>query len=316
MHHCPCVILICRLSFLGTFVTQPDIAHLMGGIPHLSLQEITAHPRLPEARKAYVDAFLSVYEGDENIVRLLIEAGRFLVFQIIIMQHAAQDPALPETWATVGKLKQAMQAFGMSSERQIDILISRLRDRGFLEITRSDQDGRVRILKPTERMLGYDRDWLMAHHVPLAVLYPHRDYSGALNRDPVFQVNHRRTAMEFLGVAASLLMSLPELLVFFQRPGGVMFETAILQAAMNSPDGTLAAVSYADVGARFGYSRTHVRQVLRDAEAAGLMRLHGRGGHQVEVLPALWSGYDRGIATGMFLNDMMYAKATRSLPVS
>ena len=105
-----------------------------------------------------------------------------------------------------------------------------------------------------------------------------------------------------------LLVMPPEVMVFFNRPGGYMFLAALLVAAMDGADGSHAAVSYADVGERFGYSRTHVRQVLMDAEAAGLVRLHSRGGHNVEILPALWSGHDKGVAIGMCLHDMVYAR--------
>jgi DNA-binding FadR family transcriptional regulator len=71
-----------------------------------------------------------------------------------------------------------------------------------------------------------------------------------------------------------------------------------------------AAIPYADVGARFGVSRTHVRTLLVAAEARGLVRLQGRGGRRVEILPALWTAYDRSLATGMYLLDMVYAVVT------
>jgi hypothetical protein len=307
-----------ELLLLGdTFVmSNREAERLMGGIPHLSLEELISHPRLTEAREAYIDAFLSVYEGDTQVARLLIESARFLVFQIMIVLHASQEAAKPETWPTVGGLKRALQNYGMPSARQVDLMLSRLRDVGFVEITPSEQDGRLRLLRPTEAALAHDREWLLAHYTPLAFLYPARDYSGAMTRDPLFQSLHRRVGISFVPFSATLLMQLPELMVFFNHAGGAMFQAAILQAAMQSPDGTHAAVSYADVGERFGYSRTHVRRVLQDAEAAGLVRLHHRGGHRVEILPSLWAGYDRGMAVGMYLNDMMYAKAMGRSPTS
>lgn len=58
-------------------------------------------------------------------------------------------------------------------------------------------------------------------------------------------------------------------------------------------------------------SRTHVRHLIATAQAAGLVRLHGRGGHRVEILPRLQSSYDRAIAGGMYLNDMLFVAATQ-----
>jgi hypothetical protein len=280
----------------------------MGDIPYLSEDEVVSHPRLPQARKVYLTEFLKVYGSDPHMARLLIESARFMVFTFAIVNYAAQDPAQPESWATVGRLKMIMKAFGHSSVRQIDILISRLCDLGFLEIVRSEHDGRVRIVKPTEKAMAHDRNWLFAHYAPLVSLFPERDYSLIMSRNAAFQVRQRRRSMEFVPVVANLMQMPPEVLVFFNRPGGYMFLAALLEAAMASPDGASPAVSYADVGERFGYSRTHVRQVLTDAEAAGLVRLHSRGGHDVEILPALWAGHDRGLAIGMRLHDMVYAR--------
>jgi len=52
-------------------------------------------------------------------------------------------------------------------------------------------------------------------------------------------------------------------------------------------------LSYTDLGARFGVSRTHVRTLLQDAEQAGLVSLPGRGGRFVELKPAILQAFDR-----------------------
>jgi hypothetical protein len=87
---------------------------------------------------------------------------------------------------------------------------------------------------------------------------------------------------------------------------------SLLQAALSSGDYPHAAVPYADVGDRFRVSRTHVRKLLVAAEEIGLVKLHARGSHRVEILPRLWSTHDRGISGGMYLHDMIYLAATRA----
>jgi hypothetical protein len=89
-----------------------------------------------------------------------------------------------------------------------------------------------------------------------------------------------------------------------------MVLAALLHAALSDPGTPQPAVPYADVGDRFGVSRTHVRELLATAEQIGLVRLQGRGGHRVEILPRLWASYNRGIAGGMFLHDLIYGAAT------
>jgi hypothetical protein len=309
---------ICSWASVGpeTALEEAEIERLLGGAPRLTLEDIVGHPRMPEARKVYLDRFLSVYDGDPFLVRLLIESGRFLVYLIVVVLETAQDPARRDTWLTVGLLKQSMAMFGLASGRQVDGLVARLCAVGYMELRPSDQDRRVRILSPTETLRAHDRDWLAAHYAPLTALYPQHDYGFVMRRDPDFQALHRRTCVPFMPLGAKVLLSVPDILLFFDRPAGVLVLAVLLQAAMAASDDPDAAVPYADVGDRFGVSRTHVRRLLVAAEKAGLVKLHARGGHRVEILPRLWSSYDRGLAGGMYLNDMIYVAASGQRPAA
>jgi hypothetical protein len=290
-------------------VDDPDFLRLARGAPHLSYDEIVQHPRMAEARRLYVDRFLALYGDDPFMARLLIETGRFLVYHVAIILDAGQDPERRETWFTVGRLKREMAVFGMASDRQIDHLVGRLCSVGFLSVKRAEQDRRVRILKPSEKMLAHDRAWLAAHYAPLTVVSRFNDYDPVMRQDRAYQIIHRQEAMAFMPFSGKLLAVAPDLLLFFNHAAGHMVSASLLKAAMAAPDAH-AVVPYADVGERFGISRTHVRAILREAQDAGLVRLDGRGGHRVEILPRLWTSYDRGLAAGMFGHDIVHALVT------
>eukprot|EP01037_Dinobryon_pediforme_P018147 gene18143-18393_t len=156
---------------------QAEIERLAGGPPRIAYEDIANHPGLAEARKLFLDRFLALYSGDPYTVRLLIESGRFLVYHIAGILDAGVDPARRETWLTITRLKQEMNLFGLASDRHIDSLIARLCSAGFMDIKPAEQDRRVRILKPTEKLKAHDRGWLAAHIAPLAFLYPHYDWT-------------------------------------------------------------------------------------------------------------------------------------------
>jgi hypothetical protein len=177
----------------------------------------------------------------------------------------------------------------------------------------SDQDRRIKLLRMTERLRRHDRDWIAAHYAPLAVLYPQHDYTRALDHDPAFQVAQRRASLPFASLGAKLIVSVPEMLLFLDRAGGYPVLAALLQAAMADPENPHAAIPYTDAGDRFGVSRTHVRRLLSAAQDAGLVKLHARGGHRVEILPRLWVSHDRGISGGMYFHDIVYLAATNAL---
>ncbi len=296
----------------GTRLEKVELERLLGGPPRIALEDIVKHPRLPAARKVYLDRFLEVYGGDPFLARLLIELGRIIIFHLLVVLEAAQDPVRRNTWVTVGLLKQRMAALGLASGRHVDHLISRLRATDFVELHPSEQDRRLRILKPTERMRAHDRDWLAAHYAPLTVLYPKLDYGLVMARNPDFQTVHRRVSFSFMSLGAELLFAVPEMMLFLNHAAGFTVMAALLRAAMAAPDHPHAAVPYADVGDRFGVSRTHVRKLLVAAEESGLVKLHARGGRRVEILPRLWSSHDRGMAGGMYLHDILYVAAAKA----
>ena len=292
---------------------QAEIERLAGGPPRLALEDIVNHPRLAEARGVYLDQFLALYSGDPYTVRLLIESGRFFVFVIASILDAGVDPARRETWLTIARLKQEMRLFGLASDRHIDSLILRLCSAGFLDRKPAEQDRRVRILKPTEKMNAHYRDWLAAHISPLAILYPEHDYSAITRSDPQFHTMHRQLSISVLPFAASLLLSLTDVMLFFNHAAGAVLHAELIRTAMIAPGYPDAWVPYADMGKPFGVSRTHVRQLLIAAEAAGLVRLQASGGSRVQIQPQQWASYDRGVAVGMYVHDLVYVDTERAL---
>jgi DNA-binding MarR family transcriptional regulator len=288
---------------------DPPVADLR----YRSSDEILAHPLFVPARAAFVDAVLALYEGDPFLTRLLLEAGRYVTFGNIMCLHARYDETDRSTWPTMSRLKEAMAQFGLSSSRRIEALVARLVDSGFLEMVASKQDGRVRILTPTERMFTQDMDWLAAHYLPLQVMFPDPGYLPMIQRDRAFQMAQRLVSMDFFGRGANILASHPGVMLFMSRDGGIMILIKLIQMTHAANEGFHAGLSYAEIGARFGLSRTHVREVLLDAERAGYVKLSGRGGQMVQLTPAVMQVFDRFIADSLSGLDLMFQIALKTM---
>jgi DNA-binding MarR family transcriptional regulator len=283
-------------------VERDELERLVGGRLRHSFEEILNHALLPQARRAYLQSFLDVYEGDPFLIRLLLQAGRFLVFHCAMVLESSHDLARRETWFTVAALKQQLAMFGYASARQVDHLLARLQEVGFIEQRRAPSDGRVRLLATTDKLRLHHADWLAAHYVPLATLYPAHDYAPVLTRDRTFHVLHCSACLPFTPISARMMMTLPDTMLFFSHAAGPLIQNAVLKAAMDAGDPT-AAVPYLDAADRFGVSRTHVRNLMETAQSAGLVKIVGRGGRGIEILPRFWSSFDRGLAVGMYLHD-------------
>lgn len=289
---------------------RDELERLVGRPLRLTFDDILNHPRLPEARRAYLASFVQLYEGDPFIVRLLLEAGRFLVFHCVAVLEAAQDLSKREAWFTVAALKRQIAMFGYASDRQVDHLVARLREVKFLEQRRAPGDGRVRLLASTPKLRTHHTEWLATHYIPLATLFPDHDYGPVLARNRAFHALHCGACFPFTPLSARLMMTLSDTLLFFMHAAGPLIQNAVLMAAMDAADPN-AAIPYIDAADRFGVSRTHVRNLMANAEAAGLVRITGRGGHSILILPRFWASYDRGLAVGMYLHDAVNLVAMR-----
>jgi DNA-binding MarR family transcriptional regulator len=275
----------------------------------LTPAEVLAHPRFAVGRAAFVDGVIALHEGDAYHSRLLVEAMRQVTFNLIISLHLNHDVTDRATWPTPRRLKDELQTFGLSSERRVDALVNRFIQLGYVESLPSEQDGRMRILAPTPKMMSIDREWLAYHYVPLHVMFPERGYGEPVARDAAFQRVHRLVALDFSAKGAEIMASHPAVMQFMSRDAGMLVLIKLVQMQTSASDGA-KRLSYADIGKRFGVSRTHVRSLLEDAAEAGDVTLSGRGGRLVELNPPLLESFDRFIADAMSGHDMIY-KLTR-----
>lgn len=280
-------------------------------VPHHSAEEILAHSHFPTARNALLRAMLMLYEHEPFLNRLLLEVGRNVLFVVIMCLHARYDEADLETWPTLRLIKQSMTGFSVASPRRIADLVSRLVKTGYLEKLSSPRDRRIRILAPTEKMIAQDQDWLVSHYVPLQVLFPDPGYAPIMQRDPAFQRTQRLVAAGLFPFAAQLMARNPTMMQFMTREAGMMIVIKLLQLAGPDHD-AMREISYSDIGARFGVSRTQVRKLLEEAEQNGLVRLMRGKGQSVQLMPALVEAFDRFIADTMAGHDLVYELAQRA----
>ncbi|MFN4298017.1 MAG: hypothetical protein ACK4FB_14410 [Brevundimonas sp.] len=279
--------------------------------PCRNAASILAHPDFPLARATYIRDVLALYSHDPSVNKLLVVAARMVLFFVVICMDASYRPEDRSTWPTIGRLKATLATFGLASSRRIDQIIGRLVQTGFLESRPSPADGRVRLLRPTARTLEHDQDWLVAHYRPLACLFGEADYRLPLNRDVDFQNTQRRIAMAFMEESAGVLMRNPGVMLFFSREAGILVLMELAYASILEGSATVP-LSMTRLGQRRGVSRTHVSQLLVDAEAQGLVTLD-RPGRRITLTPALLASLDQFIADGMSNHDLTCALAVREM---
>jgi DNA-binding MarR family transcriptional regulator len=274
----------------------------------LTPEEILAHPRFAVGRTSFVDAVIALHEGDAFHSRLLVEATRQVTFNLIVSLHLSHDVSDRATWPTPRRLKDELKTFGLASERRVDALLSRFIHLGYVESLPSELDGRARILKPTPKMMSIDREWLAYHYAPLRAMYPERGYNEPVARDAAFQRAQRLVALDFSAKGAQIMASHPAVMRFMSRDAGMLVLIKLMQMQLSAKD-RAKGLTYADIGKRFGVSRTHVRALLEDAAQHGDVTLSGRGGRLVELKEPILLSFDRFLADAMSGHDLLYRLA-------
>lgn len=290
-------------------MSVPDLKHLPA---YRSVDEILSHPRFRVARDAFVEAILALYEHDPAANRLA-EAGRGVLFIVIMCLHARYDEALRATWPTLRLVTQSTLLHDVSSARRIHSLIAQFIDAGYLEARSSPHDRRVRILTPTAKMLEEDQDWLVAQYRPLQILFAKPGYARIMQRDASFQLAQRLVASSFFARGAQIMATNPIVMQFMRREAGSTILMKLMQLIGRKGPAAREEIFYSDIGKRLGVSRTHVRRVLQEAEGGGLVRLTKEGGRFVEVAPALVQAFDRFLADAMSGHDLLYQLALRQV---
>jgi hypothetical protein len=281
--------------------SQPASAALPA---YRSGEEISAHPRFPEAFDAFVDGVASLYAHTSRM-RGLLEYRQAVCFQLLVCFDAARDPARPETVFTTSGVVAAMAQMGVRNRRAVIEMIGRMADDGYVVISRAPHDRRAREIRATEKAREADREWLQVLHRPLSILYPDEArFQRPVERDPIYHHAYRAVSLATLGVASQVMPSHPEADYFVTANVGARIMMVLLQATRGRPDRRTDPGFYSWAADRSGVSRPHVRKLLTGAEERGLVILSGGSAVTVEVTPRMLHGVEGWCATALSATDL------------
>lgn len=233
----------------------------------------------------------------------MVDAGSLMMATLLVGFHAAHDENDPTTWATLGRLQRLVGQYGLASPRRLDDLVARFRQTGFVESVPSASDRRMRILKPTDRLLAHDRAYVAALHLPLHVLYPDRGYEPVIRQDARVHLALRRTAVLAWPIATAFIPRHPAIMMLLARDGGYCAFLMVAKTVLSDVEPRTNSMSYTTIARRLGVSRTHVRNLFVKAAAAHHVSLAAQGGKVVSIRPRLWKAFDRFLADMESGND-------------
>jgi DNA-binding MarR family transcriptional regulator len=287
----------------------------------------------PAIRDGVIQNLVSQFRGDYLLGRLMLEEGRFMVFQAILCLSAAQNPADRESWLTLGRLQSRLSTSGLTSRNRIEALVAIFERYGFIERRKAEEDLRISILTPTARMWSADalftemhlaplcdqRDaqqqdsgryadgaaqlltrlrhaaepanGLHQHADPMAPAWTERSIAPATAGHRNWRKGFARLLPDFFGMR----MQHRSISALAERDGGYLTFLMLLHEAVKSGSNRIQ-MGYETISEHAGISRTHARLLMEQAEALELVKLHARGGRDIEVRQQSWDAMDSWLA--------------------
>jgi hypothetical protein len=252
------------------------------------LSEVRAHPRFPEAMRLFAKGIVEVFRGDRLLNLLVSDRGRMVIGFLSLYLHNESAPNGRGEGFSVGEMKALVASLGIASPGRTGAVLTMMRVAGYLSGATAAEDRRKHVLVPTERLRAAHRErWVRIARAMRPVL----PEAAAVFRlgDPEFEAAFVRLTSSYFIEGTRLVDAAPQLTLFVERNAGLVILFDILSTAGSDdtfPSMRPVSLSISALARRFSVSRAHVRTLLRDAEAAGLIERSGDG-TRVAIRPDL-----------------------------
>lgn len=258
-------------------------------------------------------AVLALYETRPDLIELMLDGGRIMVYGIIMALWGGYREDEPATLPTIGRLKQIVAWFDVASPRQVDHIVARFAQVGHIQITTTPHDLRARVLLPTRALIEHDRAFIRVHYSALGILFGQETYALPLGGDLTFLKAMRAAWIATLEtMAREIFIANRPILRFYAASAGMLMLMKLVQLSEESSD-RWVAIDYTDFSRRFGVSRTHVRTLFKAVAADGDIELDAAG--RFRVGPELTAALDRNIAGRLSLLYRAHATALTHRPL-
>ena len=226
--------------------------------------------------------------------KVVTESRRFELLVYSLYLADSRDPADPRSGLTLANLQRICTERRVASPGRVFAILGIMRLGGYLTRAREEGDSRIVRLEPTQRFLDIVEAWNRMIFETLDIAAPGDDLVGRHEREPRFGFDMRSNGAEAALAGWHLLDAFPELRTFVDRDGGWMLLASIVATTLKEREAgeqRPIAIRLESIGAKLAVSRSHLRRVLEDAHAAGLLEESPRNGARIIASPRLLATY-------------------------
>jgi hypothetical protein len=270
----------------------------------VTARRFVATPTFRQAVQRFSEGYLEFRQGPRLLSKLLCRDATWRVIGYLLFLHADREQ-FGSAGATYSRLLELCSRRNEVSRRTLKTMLALMRLAGFIHADISTSDRRIKIYRPTERMMGFVRRWLSYPVAALDILEPEFKRSRSLHSDPGFIERFLVSGGRQFTTATPPTERVPELSFFADGPENAFLILVIIRLAEMHG---VPVASRAEIARRFGLSKTQVTSVLSGGAERGFFSIDDNG--VPAGTPAVRALYDRWVA----LELAFYAENMRPLP--
>lgn len=272
-------------------------------------------PTMLDALDAYHE-LLSPYFSDHLLLNKVVTEGRrFEMLVYLLYLEATYDAADPRSGLTAANFRRVCAAQGVCSPNRASMVLGLMRLAGFLT-TRPAADPRVVQLVATPAFVEIVEGWNRAILSIIDTAAPGHALAAAHAALPGLGRGMRTHGARAALDGWHLLTAFPEARLMIDRDGGWMLLMHLTHESLKAGGREVispVAVDLERFGKRFGVSRSHLRRLLEEVHAAGLLARPPRNGSDVQLQPELVASYITCMAAELEFYRTMTLAALREL---
>lgn len=249
--------------------------------------EIIRHnPSFKEAMDFFATTFTKIYEKNFLLARIASEEEQYLIILVIVAAHLSRKPDNPRSGIHFAQVQGIASSHKLASPNRVASLLSLLQRAGYLKAQTDPRDRRMQRMEPTPLALSTLRYFATSYLLPVSMLSGNPGLLGRAD-DVAFQKRIVTLCYRHFLEFGSPAKTVPAIRVFVSKNAGLQILLRLLTAGfVPGGEADTRYFPFSEISSLFGVSRAHVRRLIEDAEANGLVKVEAEGGRAIRILPA------------------------------
>ena len=281
------------------------------------IRDLRWHPEFAATAVEVARSTVLLSEGRYLVNRAMANIARQTVCVAILSSYFGQaDRSGGAFLSSIQRLTTAMDVCSKNTTAATVALLERL---GLVMRVENQQDRRWLHIQPTEHLVSAARDWHRIFLTAADALSPSTNYRASFDRDQGIQERCFAVGLYSHTAVHTSVFNSARSQVFMNTDGGtvLLFKLLSLKGTTQQAGDPIVEFPFDEIGSLFGLSRTHIRRLMRKAEAGGFVRLLQKGGRQVRILPSLVDLFENIIAANVIRLQLdMHLAMADDIPAS